>query len=161
MASEPVYEEKNNDWWKWLLGLLLLGGLLYLLFAASDEVDDNVVVDPVPVVDTTDDLVDNQPIVAVAGDNVVNANVVVEEVISDRLFRVTGTNLPAEGSLLYLDDSLDLDAAETNVDVNEGDRLQVSGEYRNDLDSQTLEADESNVVNVDPIVLVVTDIDFN
>ena len=168
MASEPVYEEKNNGLWWLLLALAGLGLLFFVLLPLLNDDDDvDLIDDDIDITedvdnDFDDDLFDDDVtvITPVIGDTLTNSTVVVEEVISDRLFRISGVDFPPAGVLMYLDDSLDLGEMETEIDVDEGDRLVLDGEYRADLDNQTLEPDESNTVNVEGIVFVVTDLEM-
>ena len=169
MASEPVYEEKKSPLGLLLAvaGLIILGFIIFSLAGDDDEID---VVDTDPVLenDFDEDLgldIDNPaPVVSIirpaVGVSLAGESARVTEVISDRLFRIGGTTFPANGVLMYLDDSLDLGDMEDDIVVNVGDRIAVSGQYQSDLSNQTLEADESNQVNVDGIVFVVDDIDF-
>lgn len=37
MADLDVEKKKNNDWWKWLLGILALIVILWLIFDTGDD----------------------------------------------------------------------------------------------------------------------------
>lgn len=62
MAEIPVERKGGIPWWAWLLGALLLIGLLYLLFRNDDP--ERVAVAPVPAV-VTDTVVPVAPALAV------------------------------------------------------------------------------------------------
>ena len=166
MASEPV--QTQSSWLPWVIGLLLLAGLLFLLIELFADDEDEVQDLNVDLGETngivTDNVGDNDTIVDITPDNntldadidtTVTAfnNVSVTEVISDRLFRGTANG---QAVLMYLDGSLDLGAAETRIDIDTGDRVSVNGRYTNDLSGQRLESDESNAVNIDRTVFLVT-----
>jgi hypothetical protein len=162
MTSEPLYEEKNNNWLWWLIGLLALAAIfLWLLPLLGNDSDITpIVTDDSLVIDEDEQNQDfvNNSIVLVIGDTLIGSEITVTEVISDRLFRATGVDLPATGTLFYLDDSLDLLDAEGEIVVEQGDVFSVGATYTDDLSSQTLEPDESNVVNLERNVFLVTEI---
>lgn len=168
---DPTFDDKPTSFGP-LLGILsvvVLGAILYSVFAGDDEVVRVDLNDPVEI--DRDIRVDTNPVFVrdlesaddfrvVLGSRVNSQDVFVTEVISDRIFRVSETDNAGKGILMYLDDSLDLGAAEGRVDVEVGDTVMVSGEFTDDLSDQTLEADDSNTINVDGAVLLVTDIEF-
>lgn len=176
---------KNNNWLGWVIGLIVLGLIGFFLIDAGvldrDEVDDMNVTNPIIDDDTDNNVIDRgtNDITPEGGididaelDNetsILNPDlssdeitfyegVVVTEVVSDRMFRIND----AEGSsvLMYLDDQLDLENSEFVVDVNEGTVVNVNGRFTSDLSGQTLEEDESNTINVDETVFLVTSFDI-
>jgi hypothetical protein len=54
MAQLDVEPKKNNDWWKWVLGILAAIIVIWVIIEAmDDDVDDDVIEDePVAVVET-------------------------------------------------------------------------------------------------------------
>ena len=167
----PDYDERptKSGLMLAILALVVLGGIVYAISNNDDEVivvdnADDVLIDDEITVTTTDSVIarlesSNNPNL-VLGSEVNDEAVFVTEVVSDRLFRVSASDARGSGILMYLDDSLDLGSAETAIEVEVGDIVVVSGEYTNDLSDQTLEADDSNTVNVAGAVLLVMEIDF-
>ncbi|WP_420454106.1 hypothetical protein [Rubrivirga sp.] len=124
MANIPVERTGGTPWWLWLLGLLLLGLLLWFLVdALSDdesEVDDAYVGDDVEVVD------DVAPIAA----GLDLSNLYVTRVTGDRTFFVAESDAPgAAETLVVLDQEASPDAAgiEGQVDINPGQRVSLTG----------------------------------
>jgi hypothetical protein len=169
MASEPVKQD-SNSWLGWLIGLLVLLALIFFLVELFADDTDEVQDLNVDIVDQADQFVqdnvgDNDTIVALdvtedtdtqpTGNNPIEIRGgTITEVVSDRLFRV---DTPDRGNvLMYLDDAYDLGESEVEIDLNQGQPISVSGRYTDDLSGQTLEPDESNVVNVERTVFLVT-----
>ena len=169
--------EKNSNWIGWVIGLIVLGLIGFFLIDAGvldrDEVDDLNVNNPIIDDDTDNNVIPDEVVdVNVDADNetsILNPDlntgevtffegVVVTDVISDRLFRVN--DAAGVSILMYLDDRLDLANSEFVVDIEEGAVVNVNGRYTNDLSGQTLEEDESNTINVDGTVFLVTSFDI-
>ena len=123
MANIPVEHKSGTPWWLWLLGLLLLLALIFFLINAFSDDDDVAVVDPVEDVDPV-----VTPPVVETGLNL--SDVYVTRVVSDRAFYVapsadqTGTE-----TLVILDQTMspDTPGIEGQVDVNDGQRLNLTG----------------------------------
>lgn len=136
MANIPVERTSTGTpWWLWLLGLLLLGGLLWFLISALGDDDPEVaVLDDVDGVEAVDDADD----VSVAGtmDNTVVtaldlSNLYVTRVTGDRTFFVAPSEAMADQeTLVILDQNMSPDAPgiEGQVDINPGQRVSLDGE---------------------------------
>lgn len=128
MANIPVERTSaGTPWWVWLLGLLLLAGLLWFLISAFDDDEIAVVDDPVDPIETVDD-------VSVAG--TLNADLdlsdlYVTRVTGDRTFFVAPSEAMADQeTLVILDQDMSPDAPgiEGQVDINPGQRVSLDGE---------------------------------
>jgi hypothetical protein len=171
-AQDPAHDKPTHI--LPLIGILLLivvGGIVYALVANNNEtivvvdqsdqviIDENVVISDTPVfLRDIEEFSDD--ISLIVGSGVINQSAYVTEIISDRMFRVSETDQRGRGIIMYLDDSLDLGTSEQVIDVEVGDIIIISGVVTNDLSNQTLEADESNVVEVARAVLLVSEIEF-
>ena len=131
MANIPVERTSTGTpWWLWLLGLLLLIGLIWLLAGLFDDNDEDVaVVDDVEVVDPVDvDPVDvdaTAPVVAGAMDM---ASLYVTRVPGDRTFFVSPTEGGTDETLVVLDQNMSPGVAgiEGQVDINPGQMVDLS-----------------------------------
>lgn len=122
MANIPVeHTEAATPWWYWLVGALLLLGLLWLLIGVlSDDDDVEIVEDDIEVVEP----------LAVA-DGIDLSDVIVTRVVGDNTFFVA----PSEGSdqemLVYLEEEpTPGDATEGRYDVTVGQHLRIDGVVR-------------------------------
>lgn len=121
MANIPVERAGGTPWWLWLLGLLLLGLLLWFLIGAFDD-DDEVVetVDPIETVET--------PVVAVAALDL--SDLYVTRVTGDRTFFVAPSEaMASDETLVVLDQEASPGAGgiEGQVDINPGQRVSLTG----------------------------------
>ena len=127
MANIPVERTSTGiPPWLWILGLLLLGLLLWFLIGALSD-DDEVVVDNDPV-EVVDPIETTDPVVAAAMDM---SNLYVTRVTGDRTFYVAPSETDtANETLVILDQeaSPDTPGIEGQVDINPGQRVSlVSG----------------------------------
>ncbi|MGB3541700.1 hypothetical protein [Rubrivirga sp.] len=118
MANIPVERTASSPpWWLWLLGLLLLGLIGWLIASALGD-DDEVVEDPVEVVD--------EPVAAAGLDL---SDVYVTRVVGDNTFFVAPTADGDDETLVYLEEEpTPGDAVEGRYDVTEGQRISIDGE---------------------------------
>ena len=49
MAQLDVEPKKNNDWWKWLLGILAAVAIIWLILEMTGDDDDVIENEPDPV----------------------------------------------------------------------------------------------------------------
>ena len=146
MANIPVERTgAGTPWWLWLLGLLLLLGLVWFLVGLfGDEVEDDVAVtDDVETVDDmdADDGVSAagtlDPVAATALDL---SNLYVTRVTGDRTFFVApDADSQDNETLVILDQNMspDTPGIEGQVDINPGQRVALTGgriEARGDAD---------------------------
>ncbi len=122
MANIPVERSGGTPWWVWLLGLLLLGLLLWFLIGAFSDDDDDVVeaVDPIETVETA-------PIAVSALDL---SNLYVTRVTGDRTFFVAPSQeMASDETLVILDQesSPGVGGIEGQVDINPGQRVSLTG----------------------------------
>ena len=118
MANIPVERtDSGTPWWLWLLGALVLLGLLWFLFSAlGDDVEDEIADESVEVID--------EP-VASAFDL---SDVYVTDVVGDNTFFVAPDAVSDERRLVYLEEEADpTDGVEGRYDVTEGQRLSITG----------------------------------
>ena len=117
MANIPVERTKSGiPPWLWILGLLLLGLLLWFLISALSD-DDEVVVD-----DTTEEVV--APVAAALD----LSNVYVTRVVSDNAFFVAPTPGGTDETLVYLEEEATPGTpTEGRYDVTEGQHLSING----------------------------------
>ncbi len=154
MANIPVERTSTGTpWWLWLLGLLLLIGLIWFLVSALGDDDDVVAVDA-PVVEET-----VPPVVAEAS-TLDLSNLYVTRVVGDRTFYVA----PSESesgteTLVLLDQNMSPDVAgiEGQVDINPGQRISIDGELGplgdTDLAGMGLSDAEANMMTPDTEVI--------
>ena len=156
MADIPVEPTRTGTpWWLWLLGLLLLAGLLWFLLEAFDDDDDVAVADDVEVVDDVDVIDDD---VSVAGPVTAGAamdmsNLYVTRVPGDRTFFVAPTAGSSDETLVILDQTASPGAPgiEGQVDINPGQTVDLSDgrmEALGDMDllNMGLSDDELNMM---------------
>lgn len=124
MANIPV-ERTGTPWWLWLLGLLLLGALLWFLIGAFGDDDDVVVTDDIEVVD--EDVV----AVAPADDFGLDmSSLYVTRVTGDRTFFVAPSEaMSDQETLVVLNQSASPGAPgiEGQVDINRGQMISIDG----------------------------------
>lgn len=126
MANIPVERTAGTPWWLWLLGLLLLGLLLWFLIGAFSDDEEVVVVDEPDETEVVSAGV-TDPVAVTSLDM---SNLYVTRVTGDRTFFVA----PSEGqsgseTLVVLDETVSPDAPgiEGQVDINPGQRVSLSG----------------------------------
>ena len=132
MANIPVERTSTGTpWWLWLLGLLLLAGLLWFLISAlgDDDPDVAVVDDPVETVDPVDpvDPVTAGPVAAALD----LSDLYVTRVTGDRTFFVAPSEaMSDQETLVILDQEMSEGAPgiEGQVDINPGQRVSIDGE---------------------------------
>ncbi len=121
MANIPVERAGGTPWWLWLLGLLVLGLLLWFLIGAFSDDDEVVeVVDPVEVVET--------PVVPVTALDL--SDLYVTRVTGDRTFFVAPSEaMASDETLVILDQEMSPGAPgiEGQVDINPGQRVSLTG----------------------------------
>ena len=136
MANIPVERTSTGTpWWLWLLGLLLLGLLLWFLIGAFGDDDDVAVVDDVETVDETA-VVDDDASVAGSMDPVAvteldMSNLYVTRVTGDRTFFVAPSpDMQDQETLVILDQTMspDTPGIEGQVDINPGQRISIDGQ---------------------------------
>lgn len=142
MANIPVERTAGTPWWLWLLGLLLLAGLIWFLAEAlgDDDADVAVIDDDIEAVD------DVAPVVA--GDMDMDAgmaldmsNLYVTRVTGDRTFFVAPSDdANAPETLVILDQEMSPGApgVEGQVDINPGQRVSLAGAQMGPLGDMNL-----------------------
>ncbi len=137
MANIPVERTKTTPWWLWLLGLLLLAGLIWFLLEAFDDDDE--------IVDTTEEVVET-PIAAALD----LSDVWVTRVVGDNTFFVAPTEGGTDETLVYLEEEpTPGDATEGRYDVTAGQHLAITGSMEAtpaDLTPWGLTADQAAMV---------------
>ena len=126
MANIPVERTGGTPWWLWLLGLLLLGLLLWFLIGALSDDDEVAYVDDVDDVEVVDDVAVAGP-VATALDL---SNLYVTRVTGDRTFFVAPSEaMASDETLVILDQEASPGVAgiEGQVDINPGQRVSLTG----------------------------------
>ena len=122
MANIPVERTSTGTpWWLWLLGLLLLAGLIWLIAGLLDD-DDDVDVAEVDAVETVDP-------VAVPEPGMDLSNLYVTRVPGDRVFYVAPSEAQADmETLVILDQNMspDVPGIEGQVDINPGQMVDLS-----------------------------------
>lgn len=132
MAKIPVEKESpGGGWWKWLLGLLLLGGLIWLIVALFDT-DEPDVADEHMTPDTTAEQA-AQPVGSTIGDILDNPDRYYGEtfpgaevtVATDREMTDRGFWIQDDGRHLF---SIIIDQPrEVPIDINPGATLRIDG----------------------------------
>ena len=125
MANIPVEKKAGTPWWLWLLGLLLLLALIFFLIEAFDDEPDGDEVAVADPVETVDPIV-APPVTETALDL---SDVYVTRVTGDRAFFVAPSEGSTDETLVILDQNMspDTPGIEGQVDVNEGQRLNLAG----------------------------------
>lgn len=59
MADLDVEKKKNNDWWKWLLGIVALAIVLWLIFDTGDDDDELEEVDTTTYIESFEETEEN------------------------------------------------------------------------------------------------------
>lgn len=164
MAKIPVEKKQRPSWIWWLLGLLLLGGLTWILAEAFDDeeeldVADVEEVEPLPPPPTAEpEEVDIGSILENPGEHMgepfPSTEVSVSSVPTDRGFWIS-----ADGDSLF---ALIIDVPEEQPkDINPGQTLQIEGgtlhdsSYLPDLTGVPLDATTEGIAEEQPIFLVV------
>ncbi|WP_420454102.1 hypothetical protein [Rubrivirga sp.] len=137
MANIPVEHTKTTPWWLWLLGLLLLAGLIWFLLEAFGDDDE--------IVETTDPV---EAVVPVAALDL--SDVWVTRVVGDNTFFVAPTEGGTDETLVYLEEEpTPGDATEGRYDVTPGQHLSIVGSMEPtpaDLTPWGLTADQAAMV---------------
>ena len=134
MANIPVERTAGTPWWLWLLGLLLLAGLIWFLVDALGDDDDADVYadDDIEAVDDFE-AVDDMDDVAVAGTMATGldlSSLYVTRVTGDRTFFVAPSESMQDDETLVI---LDQEASaapgiEGQVDINPGQTISIDSE---------------------------------
>ena len=159
MADIPVERTKTGiPPWLWILGLLLLGLLLWFLISALGDDDDVVAADdPVEVVEPVET---TAPVVAAAMDM---SNLYVTRVTGDRTFYVAADeNDTANETLVILDEEASPGAPgiEGQVDINPGQRVSLASGRMEPLGDANLagmglsDADASAVMSTTDVIRI-------
>ena len=114
MANIPVEKrDAGTPWWLWLLGLLLLALLIWFLIGLfSDD----------------EEVVESDPIEAVAEPGLDLSDVYVSRVVGDNTFFVTPDDGSGPETLVYLEEETDpTNNVEGRYDVTEGQHLSIVG----------------------------------
>lgn len=166
MAKIPVEKKQQAPWIWWLLGLLLLGGIAWLLVEVFDDDDDLDVADvegvePIPTPATQDrEEVDLGAILANPGEYVGEpfpaTEVTVGSVPTDRGFWI------AEGSDSLFAIIIDV-PEEQPKDINPGQTLQIEGgtlhdsSYLSEISGRPLDADTESIAEEQGVFVVVNE----
>ena len=138
MANIPVERTSSTPWWLWLLGLLLLAGLIWFLLEAFGDDDAEIVetVDPV------------EAVVPVAALDL--SDVWVTRVVGDNTFFVAPTEGGTDETLVYLEEEPDpTNNVEGRYDVTPGQHISITGSMEPtpaDLTPWGLTADQAAMV---------------
>ena len=119
MANIPVERtDAGTPWWLWLLGLLLLAGLIWFLVDALGDDDD------------VDALAADDDIEAVAPAAALDlSDVYVTRVVGDNTFFVAPTPGGSDETLVYLEEEPDpTDNVEGRYDVTAGQHISITGD---------------------------------
>ena len=151
MARIPVEKKGGTPWWLWLLGLLLLVGLIWLVAGLLDNDPEGVEVVDVDPVETYEEpsnvtpaattgmitsiatILDAEDKTALAGRQVQLSNLRVTEVIGDSTFYVTPENAPTDRRLFVaLDEVIPAppESVEGRYDVTQGQVVTLHGTLR-------------------------------
>lgn len=149
MARIPIEERSSGSpWWLWLLGLILLAGIIWLVAGLFDEPDAEVLAttpdpieapayEPEPMVTgaitSVATILDADDPATLAGRDVQLDGMRVTEVIGDSTFYVTPTDASADRRLfVVLDEQMNEPPAdvEGRYDVTEGQMVTVMGSLR-------------------------------
>ena len=159
MANIPVEKKSNLSWLWWVLGLVLIGGLIWFLVAAGDDEVETAAVTPA----TTPEAVAEAPSVTIGdilgtpadyiGDPFSQAEVMVSDVPTDRGFWIED-----EGQRLFV---ILIDGpAEAPLDINTGQTLRIDEgtlrdrTYLPNIEGDPLDADTQAIAESQPIFLV-------
>lgn len=149
MARIPIEERSSGSpWWLWLLGLILLAGVIWLVAGLFDGPDAEVVaVEPDPIeapayetdamttgeITSVATILDAANPATLAGREVQLAGMRVTEVVGDSTFYVTPTDASTDRRLfVVLDEQMNEPPAnvEGRYDVTEGQMVTVMGSLR-------------------------------
>ena len=140
MANIPLERtETGTPWWVWLLGLLVLVGLVWFLIEAFGDGED-------------DEIVAEDPVEAVTpGPALDLSDVYVTRVVGDNTFFVSPTEGGSDETLVYLEEEpTPGQAIEGRYDVTEGQHLSINGEMMDvggtDVTAWGLTADQAALV---------------
>lgn len=126
MANIPVERTSTGTpWWLWLLGLLLLAGLIWFLLEAFDDDPD------VTIADDPVESVDDAVVAGTVDAGLDLSDLYVTRVTGDRTFFVAPSEAMADQeTLVILDQTMspDVGGIEGQVDINPGQRISIDGE---------------------------------
>lgn len=147
MAQIPIEEHKSgSSWWLWLLGLILLAGVIWLLAGLFDEPEAEPVAvapevveapayepEPMGAITSVSTILDASDPATLAGRDVQLDGMRVTEVIGDSTFYVTATDADTDRRLfVVLDEQMNTPppSVEGRYDVTEGQMVSVMGSLR-------------------------------